>query len=329
MKWIVFGMVMVGLGVSWLLEREQGELISPRGETTIELPYLQYAFGKLVEREDQAGKIEIKGERFTYFTEGKLVTGAVHKPEGEGPFPTIVMLRGYVEKEEYRTGYGTDSAAKYFAKRGYLTLAPDFLGYGGSDAEDENSWGARVRRPVEVLDLLASLASIPQADLSRIYLWGHSNGGQISLSILEILGRRAQLELPRPVQIKAATLWAPVSKPFPYSVLYYTDDRDEESQDGGDQGKALRQSLAEFEGDYDVFDYSIDRYWDWIEAPIQVHQGTADEAVPQEWSDELAAGLKKIGKKVKYYAYPGADHNLRPMWETVVKRDTEWFEENR
>jgi len=112
-------------------------------------------------------------------------------------------------------------------------------------------------------------------------------------------------------------LWAPVSKPFPYNILYYTDE-------ASDSGKWLRRQVADFEKDYDVFNYSIDRYLDWINIPVQIHQGTADTEVPVTWSDELYQKMHYV-PDVTYYRYPGADHNMRPFWDKVVARDVEWF----
>lgn len=131
------------------------------------------------------------------------------------------------------------------------------------------------------------------------------------LSVAEVLGRRKSA-------VSGMTLWAPVSKPFPYNILYYTDEAD-------DQGKWLRAEIARFETEHDVYDYSIDRYLDWIEMPIVVHQGTVDDAVPVLWSDELVERLEEKEKTVTYYRYPGADHNMRPMWDTVVTRDLAFF----
>src|SRR6185369_15272303 len=105
----------------------------------------------------------------------------------------------------------------------------------------------------------------------------------------------------------------PASKPFPYVVLYFTD----ESNDGG---KFIRNELARFENIYDVDNYSYTNYIDSINAPIQIHQGTADDAVPIGWTNELVGKLKKTDKDVTYHTYPGADHNLRPSWDEVVEK---------
>ena len=50
-----------------------------------------------------------------------------------------------------------------------------------------------------------------------------------------------------------------------------------------------------------------------------------DLAVPKIWSDQLVEKLLELDKTVKYYVYPGADHNLRPGWDQVVARDDLFF----
>lgn len=307
-SWVIVGLF-VGVGVWLMLGGGRGELVSPRGQDQgkSEKAYDKYSFGRLVERRGIASAIEIVGDKFYYYSEGRRISGEINVPQGESK-GIIVMARGYVDKESYKTGVGTHNAARYYASHGYTTYAPDFSGYGESEAEDEGAIGARLVKPVEIMDLIASLPrGVP------IYLWGHSNGGQIMLSVAEILRDRI-VEL----GIKGVTLWAPVSKPFPYNVLYYTDEAE-------DQGKWLRGAIAQFEQDYDVYDYSIDRYWEWIAIPMVIHQGSSDDAVPKEWSDSLVATLKDMGKTVTYYVYPNADHNMRPSWDKVVERDVEWF----
>jgi uncharacterized protein len=225
-------------------------------------------------------------------------------------YPVIVMLRGFIDKENYQTGAGTQHAGEYFASHGFMTLAPDYLGYGEGDMPPDNVWEERFLRPLNMIDLLASIGSLPQADVNNIFIWGHSNGGMTALQVLEITGDKYP-----------TTLWAPVSRFFPYDVLYYTDEFD-------DKGKALRQSLAQLEKDYDTEKYSLDNYFDWIKAPLQIHQGLSDEEVPIKWTTDLVKKLKDLGKDVTYYTYPGTDHNMNGAWETVIQRDAEFFRRN-
>lgn len=243
----------------------------------------------------------------SFKSEDKKVTGMLNIPKDKGSFPVILMLRGYVDPKIYQTGIGTERAAAVFAQNGFITFSPDFLGYGGSDKQSSDIMEERFQTYTVALDALASIINIKEAEAGKIGIWGHSNGGQIALTILEA----TQKEYP-------TVLWAPVSKPFPYSVLYYTDEAD-------DRGKFLRKELAKFEQDYNVDLYSITSYFDRIRAPIQLHQGSADEAVPKKWSDELNQLLKEKGVEVSYYTYSGSDHNLMPAWNTVVQRNIDFF----
>lgn len=243
------------------------------------------------------------------FENEKNVSGQINIPAGDGPFPIVIMLRGYVNQKLYKTGDGTRNAAKYFAENGFITISPDFLGYGKSDSEAENIFETRFQTYTTTLALFETIKKDFSFawDRKNILIWGHSNGGQIALTLLEITGG-----------VYPTSLWAPVSKPFPYSILYYTDESD-------DHGKLIRNELSKFEETYDVELYSLTNYFDKIKAPLQIHQGTNDDAVPIEWTDQLTSTLKTKGKNVEYFKHFGADHNLRPYWDKVVAKDLEFF----
>jgi len=160
-----------------------------------------------------------------------------------------------------------------------------------------------------VLNLLSSIKNLPQADPDKIGLWGHSNGGQIALSVLAI----SQKEIP-------TTLWAPVTKPFPYSILYFTDEFE-------DEGKALRAELYRLEKDYDVAQFSVTNYLDKIRASLQIHQGTADQSVPVTWTNDFVEKLDELEIINNYFKHLGADHNMVSSWNEVIEQDLEFFEE--
>lgn len=320
---IIIGLSALGFAAFLFYQTNQSfNFVSPIGEKIEEVqkPLLRYTFDNLASITPEKSQITIKAiikeetnftaQVFAYTVEGKRITGQINIPEidpPDGGFPVILMLRGFIEPEHCQTGAGTRSAAAVFARHGFVTLAPDFLGCGGSDDPNANAIVARLKRPYEVLVLINALDSLPFATSHKLFFWGHSNGGQVALSLLEIINE------PIPT-----TLWAPVSKPFPYSILYYTDEFD-------DRGKALRKVLTDFEKDYDVDLYSIDNFYDRIQSPIQIHQGTLDDSVPKEWSDELVKTLEELDKDVTYYIYPGSDHDLRPAWDTVINRDVSFF----
>jgi len=229
---------------------------------------------------------------FSYQSQGKNISGALNvkitDDNSTEKMPVILMLRGYAPLDGYYSGEGTKNVAAVFADNNYVTLAPDFLGYGQSDSEPNNTWEARFIKPLNVIDLIKTIQKFPEVDLSlitdlpikkisldadRIGLWGHSNGGQIAVSTLEAL----ESNLP-------TTLWAPVLAPFPYSILYFTDEN-------ADEGKEIRKYLSQFEEDYNVFDFSITQHLDRLYGPIQIQHGTDDDSALVEWSEEFLAKI--------------------------------------
>ncbi len=307
-----------------------------------EKPLEKFTFDNLSKREYRGSQIEIdkqlnteteaedryKSHLFFFVSDGKRVSGQINIPLPptasdsaqeasesallqiplNGKYPVLVMLRGFVDRDMYESGIGTKRAAGVFAQNGYITLAPDFLGYGKSDMPENDVWWERFNNPVQVLNLLASIKTLDQADPEKIGIWAHSNGGQIALSVLEI----SRQNIP-------TTLWAPVTKPFPFAILFFTDEFE-------DEGKALRAEVARLENDYDARQYSISDYFDLVQAPLQIHQGGADDAVPLKWSNEFVKKLKELKKNYKYYTYPYADHNMAGSWNQVVERDLIFFE---
>ncbi len=327
-------------------------------------PLNQYRFSQLLNRPYQTSPITItklvKTEAsytnylFTYQTMGKKMTGSLNIPNDKMPkdgWPVIIMVRGYAEPETYYSGYGTKNAATKFTQAGYVTLAPDFFGFAGSDADFTDTWEARFVKPINVIELIKSVQQLAQLEFGaemtsdtapitlnpqKLGLWAHSNGGQISLFSLEILGEKIP-----------TTLWAPVTAPFPYSILYFTIDNP-------DEGKEARAWVSMLEENYDVFEFSLTRHLDRLIAPIQLHHGTADQDAPLAWSENFLklvegenqqrqeaknalktatpAGANSATTRfnlepieLKFYSYPNANHNLQPGWEQAMQRDLEFF----
>lgn len=313
--WVISILIAV-LGGYWVGTHKQEALKSPAAKI-IPRPLEKYMYDNLAKRGGLASEVKIESTLkeeegftsylFSFVTEGKKVTGQMNIPKGNGSFPTILMFRGYVDPTEYKTGAGTAPSARVYANNGFLTFAPDFLGHGGSDPRMEGQVAARLENYTTALDALASLENHKDVDKENIFIWGHSNGGHLAVAILEMSGK----DYP-------TTLWAPVTAPFPHSSLFFQDEL-------WDKGKQLRRDIAEFEELYDVFKFTLDNYTDWIKAPIQLHQGTADVEVPRHWSDTFVESLKKRGKDITYFVYPGTNHNMQPAWNTVVERDLVFF----
>ena len=257
---------------------------------------------------------------FYFYDAEKRVSGLASIPSKEGEYPIVIQFRGYIDKEIYITGEGTRKSSENLAQNGFISLSPDFLGYGESDSPSTNSIEERFEVYTTSLSLIASVGSLNQAlqtvneqakvDPHKIGIWGHSNGGHIALAVSSILGK------PYPL-----VLWNPVTKPFPYSILYFTDEFD-------DHGKALRKVVADFEKEYDAQSYSPQNYYKWITSPMQLHQAENDEAVPLRWSDQFRDEMSLLSKDIEYYTYPSEDHNFsKGSWSTVMEKSIQFFKE--
>jgi uncharacterized protein len=347
----IFGVFILFLGVGFGLERiinKNDNWLSPKGSGSItktvkqkNTGYLaQYNFENLRKRENKASKIKIVGEsvildearenvlkdyekegivkennfksyEITFESNGKTISGMMNVPsyapaELRKGKPAIIMIRGYAESEGYFVGSGSWKVADELARNGFVTVSLDFLGYGMSTGESKDILEARFEKPVGVLDLIESVKLLDYVDSTKIGLWSHSNGGQIAISILEITG-----------QNYPTVLWAPMTNPFPASVLDTMDD--------SENGKIVKQRIYDFEQDYDSKLYSIDNFYEWINAPILIHQGTADVWCKVKWQQDLQKRLKKLGKEVELDIRQDNDHNLKQSWDEVIKMDIEFF----
>ena len=353
---LLIGLVVAGWKLGWI-SIENG-IADPKGKTennkTKEKKVIKntgylakYNFENLKVRENKASKIRTIGKvlvveearqtvikkyleegikkennfesrAISFESNGKKISGMMNLPAGRRTCqtgkeckksPVIIMIRGFAEAEGYFIGSGSWKAADELARNGFVTISLDFLGFGLSDNESKDILEARFEKPVSVLDLIESVKTIDYIDNEKIGIWAHSNGGQIAISVLEISG-----------QNYPTVLWAPMTNPFPKSVLETIDENTE-------PGRIVKNKIDEFENDYDSKLYSIDNYYDGIQAPILIHQGTSDEWCKVSWQKDLQSRLKKLGKDVSLDVRKGNDHNLKQSWDEVIKMDVEFFRE--
>lgn len=287
--------------------------------TEIPIDYLKYSFEALSEKsyglnEIKIGRMYKKSSNFTayiftYKSEEKTISGLANIPNGKGKFPVIVLLHGWADKEAYYPGYGTEKSANFFAENGFLTLAPDFTGYGTSDWENPDILAARFERPIEVLNLLSGIGSLAKADSGKIGIWGHSNGGQIALSVLEITGKNYP-----------CSLWAPVSLDFPECVLTYLGTEE--------VGNIVKEKIDSFLILNDPKKFSVRPYISKLKSNFIIHQGMADSDINPQWTQSLLDELKNAGLSVEYFTYPKENHNFnryKTTGEVLRQRDLEFF----
>ena len=232
---------------------------------------------------------------FRYRSEGLNLYGFINLPEGEGPFPLIIMLHGYVNPQEYKTLDYSTRYADALAEAGYIVLHPNLRGYAPSP-EAENAFG--IGDTVDILNLLSLSRQsagvdglLKKADGTKIGLWGHSMGGGIVLRILTI-----------EKDIQAALLYASINADEKINLMHFEED-----------GRGTEEISAP--------DEILERisplgYLDRINTPISIHHGDADSLVPVEWSEDLCQHLKSKGKSVDCLIYEGQPHTFRNSGDT-------------
>jgi alpha-beta hydrolase superfamily lysophospholipase len=321
--WLILSITVIGLAVLFWPKGWHNPFVGmgDREELTLE----KYDFDNLKKRGGRASEIKIIGiaegvegrkksedkfktQIFTFESEGKIISGTVNipNPEMSSLKKAIVLIRGYAELEGYYSGSGTWKVAEILANEGYATFSIDFLGYGQSEKESTDMLEARFVKVANVMDLIESIKSIPWIDKENIGIWAHSNGGQIALSVLETTGGNYP-----------TVLWAPMTQTFPESVLSTIDE-----------GSPVKGVIEDFLKKYDSRRYAFENYYEWLDSPVLIQQGTADEWCQVAWQQKVVDDLKKLGKGAELTIYPNNDHNLSKSWDEAVKKDVKFYRNN-
>lgn len=255
---------------------------------------------------------------FAYPSDGLRITGMLNRPHGDGPFPVIILNHGYYALDVYQTGNGTKLAADYLANRGFMTLSPDFRSHAGSDNAVNYFRAGHV---IDTLNLIPLAQKLPSAQPGQVGMWGHSNGGAITAKAITISD-----------QIAAAVIYSPASSNITEDYQFRVErSRARTGQPAGSRTGVIDTIAKEFpvtpEQAPDLYQrLSPLPYLQYVQAPVQIHWGTADETVPRKWPGDLLAGLQAAGKQVEYFEYPGQPHSFQGAGNQLyLQRIAEFF----
>ncbi len=111
---------------------------------------------------------------FVHYVDGQKVKGVMYLPEGEGPFPTVMMLSGLgINYPEF-----TDTA-KEIAKRGVATVNFDCRGYDPRKFYSEGEFFDMCPSSClkDIMSVTDMVLEYPAIDENNMFIWGHSYGG--------------------------------------------------------------------------------------------------------------------------------------------------------
>lgn len=243
--------------------------------------------------------------RISYPVDQLRLTGLLHVPEGDGPFPVIIANRGTIAREIYQPGMDSRAFSDLMARNGYLVVAPDFRGYaGGDDGPNEFYTGYYA----DVLGLIPLAQRLPMARPGKVGMWGHSRGASATVAALTVTD-----------QIAAAVVYAPA--PADLAEDYARRLR----QSGGNPGSRTWPFPPE-QNPEAYRRVSPINYLDAVSAPVLLHHGTADTTVDEGASVRIAEVLRAAGKDVTLYLYEGSGHALQGgAYDLYAQRTLEFF----
>lgn len=254
----------------------------------------------------------------TYPSDGLMVSAEIYLPNQPKPkngFPTVILNRGYIAPEKYQVTSAYNAISNEFAEEGFAVIKPEYRGTGNS--EKDASVSGILSYPIDVLNLVSSLQSLPEVDAKNIFLWGHSTGGGVVLTTLEAHDSNKNFSIP----FRAAAVWAPVTDPF---SAYQTFSRLLVSGaiPYSDTVKTLGTPIHDpliWQSVSPIF------YLDDLRTPLTITQGVADTVIPYQETTELFNDLKSLNKTAQFNLYQDGDHTLSNETEIAVKSDVTFF----
>ncbi len=314
----------------------------PTATRTMQVAMDAYTIEGLRAHEFQSGEIHIREtlletKVFTrylieYPSDGITVTGVLQVPTvGEPPYPVIVMNHGFFSRTVYLSGDGTDRAAEFLNRRGYLTISSDYRTWADADTAESLYYSGLA---IDVINLMNALPSFPDADASRIGMWGHSMGGGVTLKVLTVDSR-----------VKAAVLYSSVSADFADIIERWGpgclgDVYAGELEFGCNSSDVLPEDLAP-----DLISAYFDSvndpamlkavspiyYFDSVTAPVHIVYGTEDgltsAGTPPEWSKKMYSAFEEAGVDAKLFGHDGEGHSFTVnQWFAFMERSSQFFD---
>lgn len=257
----------------------------------------------------------------SYKSEDFKIYALLTVPKGEKPthgWPVIIFNHGYIPPNQYKTAERYIAYTDAFSRSGYIVFKSDYRGHGESEGNPSGPYGSN-DYTIDVLNALSSLKKYPDADSSRIGMWGHSMGGFITLRTMVVSK-----------DIKAGVIWGGVVAPYE-DILFNWRRKTPFPTNPNPTVRSWRVNLINQYGSPSANptfwnSLSANSYLSDISGPIQLDHSVTDEEVPYAFSEKLDQELKAAGKTVEFYSYEGDDHNISHNLNTALNRSVAFFD---
>lgn len=240
------------------------------------------------------------------FRSGDLtISGVLNVPEGDGPFPAVVLNHGYIDPELYATGQGMPRELDYLARSGFVVLHNDYRGHAGSDDVDQLDLEMRLGYARDAIAAVKALRGLAEVRDDQVALAGRSMGGAVTFNALVI----------EPDIVDAAVVWASVSSRFVDNFRQWTEPgRPERAAAIIDRWGTVEENPKFWA------ELSPRMYFNRIDAAVMMHHGTNDESCPYEWAEATRDALRKAQVDLTFHAYDGEAHTFTRDWQLSMER---------
>jgi len=249
-------------------------------------------------------------KRIKFYRDELMIFGVLHLPEGDGPFPVVILSPGM--QSPY---YTNEHYAEELARNGIAGLAFEFTG-SNNKSEGSFSEASILTHAADLNVVIDVIASLPEIDHSNLFLWGHSFGGLTS----------AFVATQRPDDIKALVLLEPsIHMPDIYREMF---------PEGSDISQNPNLSALQVSSKFveDLISVDIFELMPSFENEVLIFKGT--EYSPQDEEEQLKfrAALEEGAEtfpEAQLVTVEGADHMFLGIHgNSMIRQTIEFLQEN-
>lgn len=256
------------------------------------------------------------GESIDVMIEGqhRQIPATITLPEGDGPFPFVVMFHG-TGSDRHEAGGGYDLLAPKLAEAGIASAQFDFAGSGDSPVDYvEYSLTSGME---DGNDVILYMQSLDQTDNDRIGLLGWSQGGTVAMLTA---AREA-------AKVRSLVTWAGA-----VDMSFYEADKYDEAKENGytvvefDWREPLNFSIDWFD---EVRNINIAEELKSYDGAVLAIAGSEDTVVPLSDLDTILDAVPTEAKRKEIL--DGADHTFNifsgdmTAFDALMDLTVQWF----
>lgn len=248
---------------------------------------------------------EIRMTELIYVSDGLEVKAYLAEPKQKGLYPCIIYNRSGSLQLGAHTRQFAQRILGEMASWGYIVIESQLRGTDGGEGSEE--FGGKDINDIK--NLVPLLASIPNADTSRIGMYGRSRGGMMTfISLKEMTNIKAAVVLGAPTDLFDVIEMRPgFDELFSEMIPDYAKNRKTE---------LINRSMY---------------YWPEKIAkstPILWMQGAKDQRVPTSSVLKAVKELHNTGQLFRFIYFENADHAINEFREETEWHTKRWFEQH-